>query len=460
MDSNFQEIAPYLKDPLVLIGFFLFVSLLITRTIITPKLLEPLPATMGFRILRLVLVYGFIIGLLVILLGFGLKYQEIAEQKKTVASLEKMLGEALEGVTGMAEEKKKEIIEEFLAAYRSGGISKEEVEKKVEAIKANLAIKFSQAADFAPSQRQPQPIGTPNNTEVEGKTGSSSLSSPSSGRPSTIGDQQLLNTGAGNWVTESASTKVGRVNTSVRPPFSEPSVGTFVEDLGKGNEPEMVSLPGGEFTMGGDESDDEEPKHRVRVSPFAIGKYEVTQQEWTALMGENPSKFKGDTLPVENVSWNDAKEFCKKLSEMTGNKYRLPTEAEWEYAARAGSTGKYCFGDDERLLGDYAWYGKNSDKKTLPVGQKKPNAWGLYDMHGNVWEWCSDGYDGGYYKELAKRGVAIDPWGPSRGSGRVIRGGSWDGGAVYCRSACRLDWAPGYPGGHLGFRLVRVGRIP
>jgi formylglycine-generating enzyme required for sulfatase activity len=228
-----------------------------------------------------------------------------------------------------------------------------------------------------------------------------------------------------------------------------------------GNVPlELIVIPGGEFTMGGDRFDNEKPPHRVGVSPFAIGKYQVTQAQWKAVMGNNPSKFQGDALPVERVSWEEAKAFCEKLSEMTGNEYRLPTEAEWEYAARAGSTGEYCFGDDERLLGDYAWYRENSDKKTHPVGQKTPNAFGLYDMHGNVWEWCSDWYGEDYYKELEKGGVAIDPRGPSAGSYRVNRGGGWDDIAVICRSAYRISDAPGFRYDDLGFRLVRVGRNP
>lgn len=234
----------------------------------------------------------------------------------------------------------------------------------------------------------------------------------------------------------------------------------LTERLPGGGTLELVSLPGGEFIMGGDQWEYEKPRHRVRVSPFAIGKYQVTQAQWKAVMGNNPSRFKDDALPVEQVSWEEAKEFCQKVSRATGNEYRLPTEAEWEYAARAGSTGKYCFGDDERLLGDYAWYEKNSDQKTHSVGQKKPNAWGLYDMHGNVWEWCSDWFGEDYYKELEKEGVAIDPRGPSTGSYRVRRGGGWNDYAVNCRSAYRGIWAPGNRYGNLGFRLVRVGRIP
>jgi len=211
---------------------------------------------------------------------------------------------------------------------------------------------------------------------------------------------------------------------------------------------EMVYIPGGEFTMGSHDYDGEKPPHRVRVSPFAIGKYPVTQAQWKAVMGENPSRFKGDDLPVETVSWEDAVEFCERLSHATGRKYRLPSEAEWEYACRAGSTTKYGFDGDEKQLGDYAWYYEDSDSKTHPVGQKKPNAWGLYDMHGNVWEWCEDWY--GHYPSAE----ATDPTGFSSGSGRVFRGGGWNNGAVSCRSAYRYGVAPGSRGGNLGFRLV------
>ncbi|MFN0112976.1 MAG: SUMF1/EgtB/PvdO family nonheme iron enzyme [Blastocatellia bacterium] len=228
----------------------------------------------------------------------------------------------------------------------------------------------------------------------------------------------------------------------------------FAVALAKGVNIEMVNLPGGEFTMGGDSFGDEKPRHQVRVSPFAIGKYQVTQAQWQAVMGGNPSRFKGDNLPVEKVSYEDIQGFLKKL----GNGFRLPTEAEWEYAARAGSNAEYCFGDDEKLLGEYAWFNGNSGSKTHSVGEKKPNQFGLYDMHGNVWEWCSDWYGSGYYAECQWQGVMTDPGGPSAGSGRVIRGGGWADDAVSCRSARRRDGAPVGRGGNLGFRLVRIGR--
>lgn len=131
---------------------------------------------------------------------------------------------------------------------------------------------------------------------------------------------------------------------------------------------------------------------KYKIEPFEMQQTTVTQKQWKEVMGSNPSRIKGDDLPVTNVSWYEAKEFCRRLSEKTGDVYRLPTEAEWEYACRAGSQRQWCFGNDEKKLEEYAWYYKNSDNTIHPVAQKKPNTWGLYDMHGNVWEWCEDEY--------------------------------------------------------------------
>jgi formylglycine-generating enzyme required for sulfatase activity len=183
-------------------------------------------------------------------------------------------------------------------------------------------------------------------------------------------------------------------------------------------------------------SSDEKPLHSVTISKgFYMGKFEVTQKEWVAIMGSNPSYFEGDNRPVERVSWNDVQEFIKKLNAKEGgDKYRLPTEAEWEYACRAGSNGKWHFGDNENQLGDYAWYTANSGNETKPVGQKKPNAFGLHDMHGNVWEWCQDWYGKDYYGNSPK----TDPTGPSSGSYRVYRGGSWPDTAPDARCASEL----------------------
>jgi formylglycine-generating enzyme required for sulfatase activity len=220
---------------------------------------------------------------------------------------------------------------------------------------------------------------------------------------------------------------------------------------------EFVLIPAGEFLMGSNEYGGGRP-HTVRISqPFYLGQYEVTQGQWQAIMGNNPSKFQGDpTLPVERVSWEDVQEFIRRLNAQEGSsKYRLPTEAEWEYAARAGTTTAYSFGDDPDRLGDYAWFRDNSDGKTHPVGQKAPNPWQLYDMHGNVWEWVQD--LGAPYAA----GAAVDPAGPSWNWGslsRVYRGGSWWGTAMYCRSADRTYIVSGFGNGdgYIGYRLLRT----
>ncbi len=230
-------------------------------------------------------------------------------------------------------------------------------------------------------------------------------------------------------------------------------------DLGNGVKLEMVLIPAGEFLMGSPDSDkhalpSEKPQHRVRITrPFYLGKYLVTQEQWEAVMGSNPSHFKGSKNPVEQVSWEDCRGFVEKLSaKRGGGKFLLPTEAQWEYACRAGSTTRYCFGDEESGLGEYAWYAANSGITTHPVGGKKPNAWGLYDMHGNVWEWCQDWYDEGYYANS----TTDDPTGPSGGSFRVLRGGCWNYPAWICRSAFRYWLVPGDRIFHLGFRVSRV----
>ncbi|MDI6788565.1 MAG: SUMF1/EgtB/PvdO family nonheme iron enzyme, partial [Planctomycetota bacterium] len=186
----------------------------------------------------------------------------------------------------------------------------------------------------------------------------------------------------------------------------------------------FVLIPGGTFRMGSNDGhDDEKPIHEVTVSNFLIGKYEVTQGVWQKIMGNNPSHFKGDNHPVEQVSWNDCQEFCRKAG------LQLPTEAEWEYVCRAGTNTKYYWGNESNS--NYMWYDKNSNSTTHPVGQKKPNAFGLYDIIGNVWEWCQDWYDANYYKNSPKD----NPTGPSSGEYRVLRGGSWNNNANNCRTA-------------------------
>jgi formylglycine-generating enzyme required for sulfatase activity len=215
---------------------------------------------------------------------------------------------------------------------------------------------------------------------------------------------------------------------------------------------ELLLIHPGEFMMGAEKGDaDEKPVHKVVISkPFYLGKYEVTQAQWQDVMGTNPSHFKGDpNRPVERVSWKMVQEFITKLNAREGHTlYRLPTEAEWEYAARAGSTSKYSFGDEDAQLEQYAWYNKNDKGATHPVGQLKPNAWGLYDMHGNVWEWVND-WRGPY-----TGGQEVDPQGPATGNAKGYRGGGWGYGAVRCRSTDRSYDSPDYIYGTHGFRLA------
>jgi len=224
-------------------------------------------------------------------------------------------------------------------------------------------------------------------------------------------------------------------------------------------------IPAGEFMMGSppserDRDPSEGPRHRVRITkPFYLGKYEVTQEEWQRVMGNNPPDCKsaGGRAAVAEVSWNDCREFCRKLCELEGvpeGTYRLPTEAEWEYACRAGTETAYYFGDSSSELGRYAWYAWYDVDSPLRVGQKKPNAFGLYDMHGNVWEWCQDWYDWGYYKNSPE----ADPQGPVSGGLRIFRGGCWDGDAEDCRSARRSRCVPVYRGIDLGLRLLRTAK--
>jgi formylglycine-generating enzyme required for sulfatase activity len=284
---------------------------------------------------------------------------------------------------------------------------------------------------------------------------------------------------------------------------------------GSGEGPEMIWLPGGTFRIGSPErlgEDNERPAHDVTLSHFGVGKFPLTVGEFRrfaestgykteaeqgggALVwnrgnpGEkkdanwrNPYMAQDDDHPVVCISWNDAKEYCKWLSEVTGQNYCLLTEAQWEFACRAGSDTAYCFGDDEKNLEAYAWFGDRSESgSTHPVGTKKPNAWDLNDMHGNVWEWCADWYAEDYYEQLASSAVEVasgaasetalatsdsangasrDPSGPESGSARVIRGGSWSLVAGICRSAYRDREVPGYRDDDLGFRLSRTGPWP
>ena len=233
---------------------------------------------------------------------------------------------------------------------------------------------------------------------------------------------------------------------------------TFKNSIGM----DFLLIPAGSFKMGsapGSGVNDEHPQHPVEIThPFYLQTTEVTQEQWKKVMGDNPSKYKkcGNDCPVETVSWNDAQKFIKKLNDMEGtDTYRLPTEAEWEYAARAGTTTEYSFGDDAGQLGRYGWYAKNSGRETHPAGGRKPNAWGLYDMHGNVWEWCQDWYGDDYYKKNPDK----NPKGPQTGIQRVIRGGGWYYDAPFCRSATRAFLTPDFRYASFGFRLVRTGSL-
>ncbi len=227
----------------------------------------------------------------------------------------------------------------------------------------------------------------------------------------------------------------------------------------------FVLIPAGSFVIGSppDEAGrgDDETQHRVTLTKgFCMGVTEVTHGQWRQIMGNNPSHFQecGDDCPVELVSWNDCQEFIRRLNHLeVGNRYRLPTEAEWEYACRAGSKMAFASGSItetgcglEPNLATMGWYCGNSGKKPHPVARKKPNVFGLYDMHGNIWEWCEDWY--GAYPS----GHVTDPTGPSSGAGRLLRGGGWHEDATDCRSALRVGRPPGSKAGTIGLRLVRT----
>ncbi len=241
---------------------------------------------------------------------------------------------------------------------------------------------------------------------------------------------------------------------------------------------EMVVIPAGSFEMGSRSgADEEKPVHQIWIDSFLMDKYEVTQAQFEKLGQEadppfsNGSHFKGPDLPAEQVTWPLAARFCNARSRLEGlnpcyndngecnfeaNGYRLPTEAEWEYACRAGTSGDYSFGNESRQLGDFAWFADNSGKKTHPVGQKKPNPWGLYDMHGNVAEWCNDAFDKNYYKNSSDK----NPRGPAGDKQFVLRGGSWKSADGALRSSARIGETGGFSDACLardaiGFRCVR-----
>jgi len=231
-------------------------------------------------------------------------------------------------------------------------------------------------------------------------------------------------------------------------------------DLGGGIRMRMILVPAGEFDMGSprDEADrnGDETLHRVRITkPFHIGTCPVTQEQWQAVLGGNPSFFKGARRPVEQVSWDDCQSFVAKANAGVGRSLvALPTEAQWEYACRAGSSARFSFGDSEAELGRYAWYSATAGGKTHAAGEKRPNAWGLHDTHGSVWEWCADWYGASYYAASPPE----DPEGPRAGQARVLRGGGWYFYADEVRSACRHKLDATSRGSNLGFRVA--GRDP
>lgn len=257
-----------------------------------------------------------------------------------------------------------------------------------------------------------------------------------------------------------------------KPPVTAPQAATSTATLPAVTVPAgMVLIQGGTFKMG-EKSEVDAPVHEVSVSSFWMDTHLVTQAQFEKAMGANPSRWKGEKNPVEQVRWSDAVTYCNKRSELEGLQpcydlkawtcnfeatgYRLPTEAEWEFACRAGTTTAYFFGDTPSKLGDYAWFDKNAGGHPRPVGQKQPNAFGLYDIVGNVWQWCNDFYEVEYYSKSPK----TDPRGPAEGKTKVVRGGAWRVSAENCRSGYRYNESPGYADvcfGYdiYGFRCVR-----
>jgi formylglycine-generating enzyme required for sulfatase activity len=240
----------------------------------------------------------------------------------------------------------------------------------------------------------------------------------------------------------------------------------------------MAAIPGGWFEMGSKSGRElDETVHRVYVSPFYMDQFDVTQDQFQKVMGHNPSRWTDPRCPVEQIRWIDAAKYCNARSRLenlsacydsatwkcdfAADGYRLPTEAEWEYACRAGSTTEYPFGDSPARLGEFAWFRENCPRSPQPVGSKPANAWGLSDMCGNVWQWCNDFYQEDYYRQSPER----DPHGPETGLTRVLRGGCWNSRADKCRSAYRYYMDPGYSdacfgrdiNGMIGFRCVKRG---
>ncbi|TRT77228.1 MAG: serine/threonine-protein kinase pkn1, partial [Microcystis flos-aquae Ma_QC_C_20070823_S18] len=250
-----------------------------------------------------------------------------------------------------------------------------------------------------------------------------------------------------------------RVIRAANEPIQQKQISQYIPSLPSDFNLEMVDIPAGKFNMGSNENENEKPIHEVIVPAFQIGKYPITQAQYQAVMGYNPSRFSGNPQnPVETINWFDAQEFCEKLSQLTGKNYRLPTEAEWEYACRAGTKTRFSFGDDENQLGDYAWFDGNSNNTTHPVGEKQPNPWGIYDIHGNVWEWCADQYHESYARKpdnIKENGsIAWRDNNITNNSSIIRRGGSWGSYPGNCRSVSWDRYVADDYSNDLGFRVV------
>ena len=313
--------------------------------------------------------------------------------------------------------------------------------------------------------RQPNPVATAPIPTPTPPTPTPTLTFPTPTPPPPTSTPTSTPPTSNSTPTNSFSFEIAKVNSSGQIIERETrQASTISVDLGNGVSMDFVAIPGGTFTMGSPPNekgryDDEGPQHEVTVQPFYMGKYEVTQAQYQAIMGENPSSFKGDNRPVERVSWDDAVKFCKELSTKIGKTVRLPSEAEWEYATRAGTTTPFYFGST--LTGDLAnyratrTYASESEgvyrRETTPVGQFPPNAFGLYDLHGNVWEWVEDDWHQNY------QGVPNDgsAW-VNNSITKVVRGGSWDLSPWYCRSAYRDRWFRDDRINFNGFRVVLV----
>jgi formylglycine-generating enzyme required for sulfatase activity len=244
--------------------------------------------------------------------------------------------------------------------------------------------------------------------------------------------------------------------TSSTPPPKTESAGlrinskTLILNCGSGVTMELRLIPAGTFTMGSKLDTAEQPPHKVTVRrSFYMGIYSVTQAQYKAVMSENPSCFPGDNKPVENVTWFDANNFCQKISSLNSKRVVLPSEAMWEYACKAGSKGHYCYNDKRELLADYGWYDRNSSSCSHDVGRLKPNKFGLYDMHGNVLEWCGDEWHEDY-----ENAPADERYWPSNDSFRIFRGGSWYSNADRCRAEFRDGFSPNNHCNNLGFRVA------